>query len=542
METVHQRLLEGSPAAPSDLAPDTSTPLLDTTVGGRLRAQAERVPDAVALMWDAGHEDQSLTTLTYAQLLAVAEACAADIVAQAGPGERVAVWATNLPEWVILECASALAGTVLTPFNTAWTDEEVRHALRLTAPRLLYVGPDNRGVDLRNRAAALAGEVPGCLPLDLSRIATDPRTIAAASAAPLPQVSAEDPFLIQFTSGTTGRAKGATLSHRAALNAGWIRALTFSADESDIWLNPVPLHHIGGSCIILLAALSSGGCYIVQPRFDPPTMVALLGTSKATRIGGVPTMLYALLDVPGADEALATVRTVGLGGTSVPPSLVERVQHQYGATASVAYAQSECPMITSTLPDSDAATVATTVGVPVPHTGLRIVTEDGQLAGRGEIGEVCVRSPITMTGYWDMPEATAEVFDADGFLHTGDLGSIDDAGVVRIHGRAREVIIRGGENIYPIEVEDVLLRHPAVASVAVLATPSVRWGEEVGAVVKLVSPAAASAADLEEHTARSLAHFKVPRHWRFVSEFPLTASGKIRKVELGALFTEGVGS
>jgi fatty-acyl-CoA synthase len=191
-------------------------------------------------------------------------------------------------------------------------------------------------------------------------------------------------------------------------------------------------------------------------------------------------------------------------------------------------------MVTQSDPAGDATHVTSTVGVPVPHTELRIVGTDGRIASCGEVGEVCVRSPLTMLGYWDMPGATSDVFDADGFLHTGDLGSIDDDGVVRIHGRAREVIIRGGENVYPIEVEDVLLRHLAVAAVAVVAAPSERWGEEVAAVVKLVAPGAATADELMHHTAKALAHFKVPRHWRFIDAFPMTASGKIRKVELPA--------
>ena len=515
------------------VVPDLGERLLDVPIGERLRERAATLPDAAALQWV--DDDGRLHTLTYAELVATAEDLAVEILESAAPGDRVAVWATNSAEWVLVECACALAGTVLTGFNTAWTDDEVRHALSLTSPRLLFAGLDNRGSDLRPRAAALAGSADGCRVVDLQAVGTDAVPAGRRLAAP-PVIRPEDPFLIQFTSGTTGRAKGATLSHRAALNAGWLRAATFGADETDVWVNPVPLHHIGGSCIILLAALSTGGTYVVQRRFDPPSMVGLMGATGATRTGGVPSMLYGLLEVAGAHEVVSSVRSVGLGGTSVPPSLVERIQREYGATVSVAYAQSECPMITSTLPAADPVAVATTVGVPVPHTELRIIREDGTVADRGEVGEVIVRTPLTMTGYWDMPEATAEVLDADGVLHTGDLGSVDDDGVVRIHGRAREVIIRGGENIYPIEVEDVLLRHPAVDSAAVLATPSDRWGEEVAAVVKVAAGQTLDADALEEHAGRSLAHFKVPRHWRFVDEMPLTASGKIRKVALTDLF------
>ena len=519
---------------PAVLSPQTAQPLLDGTIGDQLRRQAARLADRPALVWAPQGALDTIQTLTYRELLHAVESAAADIARHAQAGDRVALWAANSPEWVVIELASALAGTVLTPFNTAWTDDEVEHALSLTSPQALYVGPDNRGVDLSPRASDLVASTDGCVTIDIDSVSTHPDPVTFDC----PRVLPDDAFLIQFTSGTTGRAKGATLSHRAALNAGFIRAKTIGADETDVWLNPIPLHHVGGSVVIVLGALASGGCYVVMPRFDPVAQVAIMRVTGTTRTGGVPTMFYALLDTSAGDEAMSSVRSVGLGGTSVPPSLVERIQ-SYGATVSLAYAQSECPMVTQSDPAGDAAHVATTVGVPVPHTELRIVGSDGRIAPRGEVGEVCVRSPLTMLGYWDMPEATSEVFDDEGFLHTGDLGSIDDHGVVRIHGRAREVIIRGGENVYPFEVEDVLLRHPAVSAAAVIAAPSERWGEEVAAVVQLTKPDAATPDELMAHAAKTLAHFKVPRHWRFVDAFPMTASGKIRKVDLPALLTNG---
>lgn len=519
---------------PAVLGPDTSMPLLVRSVGDQLRLQAGTVGQAPAVMWTHGNH---LAALTYRELLTAGQVAAATIARYAQPGQRVCVWAANCVQWVILEYASALAGTILAPLNTAWTDDEVCHALQLTTPAMLFAGLDNRGADLRERAAHLAADTTDCHPVDLQNVAIrpDPAPFDA------PTVSPHDPFLIQFTSGTTGRAKGATLSHRAALNAGHIRALTFDAGTDDVWVNPIPLHHVGGSVIIVLAALCSGGCYVAAPRFDPSAQVALMTATRATHIGGVPTMFYALLDTPGFADVLATLRSVGLGGSSVPPSMVERLAN-HGPRVSLAYAQSECPMVTQSDPTGDSQHVATTVGMPVPHTELRILAPDGHIVVRGEVGEVCVRSPLTMTGYWDRPEATAEVFDADGFLHTGDLGSIDADGVVRIHGRARELIIRGGENIYPGEIEDVLMGHPAVAAAAVLATPSQRWGEEVAAVVKPAASGAVTADELQAYARKRLAHFKIPRRWRFVDDLPLTASGKVRKVDLPALFTTEDGS
>jgi fatty-acyl-CoA synthase len=264
----------------------------------------------------------------------------------------------------------------------------------------------------------------------------------------------------------------------------------------------------------------------------------MMRATGATRTGGVPTMFYSLLSTPGGEEILGRVRSIGLGGTHVPPSLVARLQ-RLGATVSVAYAQSECPMVTQSDPCGDTEHVCTTAGVVVPHTELRILDNAGNTVGRGVVGEVCVRSPLVMDGYWHMSDATSDVIDGQGFLHTGDLGSLDAAGVLRIHGRAREVIIRGGENIYPSEIENALQQHPAVDAIAVIAVPSPKWGQEVAAVVKLSEGHAPPVVDeLTEFVGRSVAYFKVPRHWRFVDEMPLTSSGKIRKHQLAGLFVE----
>ncbi|MCZ8377342.1 class I adenylate-forming enzyme family protein [Mycobacterium sp. CPCC 205372] len=506
-------------------------PLLEISVGDQLRRQASAHAERPALTWARDGDPGLIVTLTYHRLLLAAEATAARILQMASHGDRVAVWTANSPQAVIVEYASALAGTVLAPFNPAWTDEETEHALSLVAPRILFVASDVRGTDLRGRARNLA-DAHACAVIDMADVPTEPSGPAEFDA---PEVAAADAFLIQFTSGTTGRAKGATLSHRAALNAGHIRACTVGADASDVWLNPIPLCHVGGSVVILLAAMATGGNYVVMPRFDPVGQYAMMRATGATRTGGVPTMFHALLNTPGGEELLGRVRSIGLGGTNVPPSLVARLQ-ELGATVSAAFAQSECPMITQSDPAGDAAHVCTTAGVVVPHTELRILDRYGTVLGSGEVGEVCVRSPLVMDGYWQMPEATAEVIDAEGLLHTGDLGSLDAAGVLRIHGRVREVIIRGGENVYPSEVENVLHKHPGVDAVAVLGVPDQRWGQEVAAVVKTATTPPPSVTDLIEHARRSVSHFKVPRHWRFVDDMPLTSSGKIRKNDLSALF------
>ncbi|MBV1688659.1 fatty acid--CoA ligase family protein [Novosphingobium sp. G106] len=352
----------------------------------------------------------------------------------------------------------------------------------------------------------------------------------------MPPVKASDLFLIQFTSGTTGKAKGAAMSHRVALNGAWLRAVAADADETDVWINPVPLNHMGGAISLVLGCMTVGACYVVMNRFDPAQFVRLMHLCGATRIGGVPTMIYALLDQPGWAAAARDLRSVGSGGAQVPRPLIERLLED-GVTVIVAFAQSECPMISSTLPGEAPVLAAERVGRPIAHTQVKICDRDGRTLQVGEVGEICVRGPVVMDGYFRMPEATAATIDADGFLHTGDLASLDAEGYIRVHGRSRDVIIRGGENIYPAEVEDCLLAHPDVQAVAVVAVPDTRWGQIVGAAVQLREGLSAIEPDeLEAHAAERIAHFKVPRRWRFVESFPLTPSGKIRKVEVEALF------
>jgi fatty-acyl-CoA synthase len=505
---------------------DERLELLREPIGTVLRERAGQLGSHAALMWPAG---DAVARMSYVELLTASERVARALLETAAPGDRVAVWSRNSVEWVVLLHACALAGLILTPFNTAWTDYEVEHAVALTEPRMIFVGDDTRGDDLLGRAQEIGGSA---VVRPLGELLTSPDGECI-----LPTLTADAPFLIQFTSGTTGRAKGALLSHRAALNSGHVRSANGHADEHDVWLNPVPLHHIGGSCILVLGALAAGGAYVVMERFDVAEQIRLLGPTRATRVGGVPTMVLALLDHPDVADARHQIVSVALGGAGVPPSLVERVRNELHAVPAIGYGQSECPMVTNTEESDDAITIATTVGRPAPHSTVKIVDRvTGATLPIDTIGEVCARSPLVMDCYYAMPDATGEVIDFDGFLHTGDLGSMDDRGVVTIHGRAREVIIRGGENIYPIEVEDALLQHHAVASVAVVGIPDDRWGQSVGAVIQLAPGADATPDELGEFAASRVAHFKLPRRWHFVEQMPLTASGKIRKVELEELF------
>ncbi len=525
------KLSEAPPALSSAFAhrqPGMSVPLLDCSLGEALRRSAARFPERRALAWAEG---KGIESLTYARMLDEAERIAFWLLERAVPGDRIAVWSRNTVEWALLEFGCALAGMVLAAWNPGWTDFECEHARDLTTPALVLAGFDTRGVSLVDRARAVAGN-NRVIALEFLR-----RLAESAEPSALPEPLPADLFLIQFTSGTTGRAKGASLSHRAVVNGAWLRTQACGADETDVWVNPSPLSHMGGAVTLLPGAIVTGGCYVVMNRFDAAEFLRLMRLAGATRIGGVPTMLLAILEHRNWRPHDVQLRSIGAGGAQVPQPLIERLMREFGAPVLVSYAQSECPIITSSMPGDDPRLLAETVGRCASHVEMKIVDPaTGALLRCGETGEICVRGPIVMEGYFRAPEATSYIIDADGFLHTGDLGSLDEEGFVRINGRARDVIIRGGENIYPAEVENILLLHPDIAEVAVVGIPDERWGQQVGAAVLLRGEQRPDVEELEGHAATRLAHFKLPRFWRFVDAFPLTPNGKISKVEVERLF------
>ena len=519
--------------APIGTRPDTGpdVALVEGSVGAMLRAVARRRPDHRALIWADG---DGLGAMTYGELLAQAERIAFWLLGRGAPGDRVAIWSRNSIAWVLAEYGAALAGMVIASWNPGWTDYECCHALDLTDPVLLLAGHDTRGTPLIGRARDLAGA--RVHPLD-----DLPLLAAAAPPRDLPAVDGAALFLLQFTSGTTGRAKAAAIPHRAALNAGWLRFAAIGSDGTDVIVNPSPMSHMGGALTMLLGCLVTGATYTVMPRFDAGEVLRLARLGGGTRIGGVPTMLLAILDHPDWAPGTLAMRSVGAGGAQVPQPLIERLTREFACPVLVSYAQSEAPIITSSSPGDPPHLLAETVGRVSPHVEIELRDAAGVPVPPGTTGEIHVRGPVTMQGYYRMPEATAATIGADGYLATGDLGALDVAGYLRILGRARDVVIRGGENIYPAEVEDALLGHPAVEAVAVVGVADDRWGQQVGAAVRLRDGARIDAAALEAHASTRLAHFKVPRLWRFVDAFPMTASAKIRKVEVEAWFRAPAG-
>ncbi len=515
---------------------ETTIALRNITMGEMLRQSATQFPQRKALAWLEGDIER---TLTYVEMLAHAERVAYWLSQHAQPGDRISVWSRNSVEWAICEFGCALGGMILAAWNPGWTDRECRHALDLVTPKLVLVGQDTRGESLIERARQLCrdtAQATQVYPLDDLLILA-----AEAPLCTLPTPKPEEPFLIQFTSGTTGRAKGATLSHFAVANSGWIRTQLAQADETDVYVNPSPLNHVGGAVSMLPGPISTGACYVVMNRFDSAEYIRLIKHFGATRIGGVPTVLMSIIEHPDFDASEYQLRSIGCGGSTVPQPLIERLQRDLGCPVMNTFGQSEHPLIASTVIEDSVACVAETVGRALPHVEIEIRAIDSDtVLPAGEVGEICARSPYRMLGYWAAQEATDKTIDAQGFLHTGDLGTLDEAGYLRVVGRVRDVIIRGGENIYPAEVEDALLSHPCVAGAAVVAVPDKKLGQVVGAAVILRAGEAPATEDLQTFVAEQISYFKVPQHWLVVSEFPLTPSGKISKIQLEEQFANQV--
>ena len=523
---------------------DTSSPVLESTVGSALREAAERAPDGVAMVEGVPGPALDRRRWTNAELLAEAEAVAVALLGRFEPGERVAAWAPNIPEWVLLEFGAALAGVVLVTVNPAYRPSELAYVLRQSGASGIFLVPE-----FRSPMARYLDEVRGELP-DLREAVLFPGgpgvppgmtewkefVASGPRLEKLPDVAPLDPAQIQYTSGTTGFPKGALLHHRGITNNARLYGERLGMGPGDVYVNPMPLFHTAGCVMGVLSCLQTGAVHVPVPFFDPAAVLELIESERGTVMLGVPTMLIAMLEHPDfPNRDLSGVRTIISGGSVVPPELVRRVEDALGVPFTIVFGTTECsPLLTQTALDDDPGDRATTLGRPLPQTEVQVVDPGtGEVSAVGEVGELCCRGYLVMTGYYDMPEATAAAIDGDGWYHTGDLASMDGRGYLRIEGRLKDMIIRGGENIYPREIEDVLFRHPAVAECAVVGIPDERWGEVVAAFVR-VAPGAGQPAEAElfslcrEH----LAPHKTPVHWVFLDVFPLTGSGKIQKYVL----------
>ncbi len=516
---------------------DISEPVLETTVGGVLRAAAAAGPDMLAMVGGVPDPGQR-RRWTYAELLAEAEQAARALTARFAPGERVAVWAPNLPEWVILEYAAGLAGLVLVTVNPALRPAELAYVLNQSGAAGIFLVPE-----FRSPMAAFLAEVRPEVPVlqDVVFFTEWAEFLDTASAqAVLLEVSPDDIAQIQYTSGTTGFPKGAELHHRGLTNNARFNAGRIGLQPGEVYVNPMPLFHAAGCGMGVLGTVQNLAVHVPVLAFDPALVLELLEAERGAVFGGVPTMMIAMLGHPDFERRdLSGLRVAMSGGAPVPAELVQQVEARLGVRFSIVFGTTECsPLVTQVKLDDSAQDRAETLGTPLPQTEIQIAdVATGGPVPVGQAGELCARGYLVMRGYHDSPEATAAAIDAEGWYHTGDLASLDGRGYLRIEGRIKDMIIRGGENIYPREIEDVLFAHPAVAEAVVIGIPDQTWGEVVAAYVRPVpGQAAPDPEQLRAYCRERLAPYKTPQHWLFVNAFPMTPSGKIQKFKLRESF------
>jgi fatty-acyl-CoA synthase len=509
--------------------PATGAPERQTTLGDELRDRAETAPDACALIATSLLRPGTLSRWTYGQLHHAAGRGARALLARVEPGARIAVWAPNVAEWAILFYSGALAGLELVPLNPALRKGEARLILEDAGCAALFAAPEHRGVVLASLAGELRAEL-ACLDVVVN-LAEWPAFVAGADdQRSLPAVDPGQVALVQYTSGTTGRPKGALLSHRALVHASIRsgRALGLRAD--DVYVNPYPLFHVGGTVGAIGVCLTSGAALAPLPAYGAGELVELLSAARASITAGVPAVLRALLPrLAERPDVAGRLRAINSGAAPVPSSLVEQYA-ELGVPISVSYGQSEAPTITRSRLSDDAVAKATTVGQPVDGLEVKLVdSATGRTVPVDAVGELWVRGTNVMSGYLHQDEQTRAVLSEDGWLRTGDLAAMSASGHCRIVGRLREVIIRGGENVYPREVEETLARHPDVREVAVLGSEDPQFGEQVLAVVVPEAGRQPAWSELAEFAREHLASFKVPRRWKVTPELPRNAAGKIQK-------------
>jgi fatty-acyl-CoA synthase len=489
--------------------------------------------------------------LTYAQLLDQASRCARGLMARGvRKGDRVGIWAPNRHEWVVLQYATALCGAILVNINPAYKTTELEYVLKQSGAQLLVLSRKFRASDFE----AMANEAkPSCPALRELLVLEDgwaDLLASGVSEAELLQREAElapdDAINIQYTSGTTGFPKGATLSHHNILNNGWSISKMLRYTEQDRVCIPVPFYHCFGMVLGNLACTTTGACMVIPGEaFDPGLVLETSSSEKCTSLYGVPTMFIGVLDHPRFREFdLSSLRTGIMAGSPCPVEVMRRVQADlHMPEVTICYGMTETsPVSTQTSPDDPLQKRVGTVGRVHPHVEVKVIDPvTGLIVPRGTPGELCTRGYSVMLGYWENPEATRTAIDAARWMHTGDLATMDDDGYLNIVGRIKDMIVRGGEKVYPREVEEFLYTHPAVSDVQVIGVPSEKYVEEVMAWVRLKAGAQVTTADLDAFCRGRIATYKIPRYWKLCESFPMTVTGKVQKYKMRELAVEELG-
>ncbi|MDQ1660418.1 MAG: fatty-acyl-CoA synthase [Blastococcus sp.] len=513
---------------------EPSSGVRDITVGDLLREGAAVAPDRLALV-DGGADPAARRAWTYVELLADVERVARALLARFEPGDRIAIWAPNAADWVVLQQGIAMAGMIMVAINPAYRSHELQYVLAQSGSVGLFYVDTYRDVallpiveEVRPRTPALR-EIVSFTDWSAFLDSGDP-------AAALPAVAPLDPVQIQYTSGTTGFPKGALLHHKGLVNEASFVAQRAGMGDGAVCINAMPMYHIGGGAVTEFATLSVHGTYVVVPGFDPGLVLELFETYRGTHSLMVPTMLIAILEHPDASTRdLSGIETMMSGASAVPEALVHRVMDRLGCRFTILFGQTEMHGVISQTRITDApADQAATVGQPLPELEVKIAEPvSGEVMGLGEQGEICCRGYQNMLAYYELPQETAATVDAEGWLHMGDLGTMDDRGYLKVTGRLKDMIIRGGINIYPREIEDLLFSHEDIAEVAVIGVADERWGEQIAAVIRAKDPSAPPTPEaLRAWCRERIAAHKVPSYWYFTQSYPMTPSGKVQKFVL----------
>ena len=518
----------------------SAEPLLGETIGANLHRIAGANGANEALV-----DVPTGKRWTYAQLDADSDLVALGLIATGiAKGDRVGIWAPNCAEWALLQYGAAKAGAILVNINPAYRSHELAYVLRQSGTKLLVSAESFKASDYR----AMIDEVRGDLP-ELRQVifigTADWDALVATGAVADPLILAEraaslafdDPINIQYTSGTTGFPKGATLSHHNILNNAYFVAEGCGYTTNDRVCVPVPFYHCFGMVMGNLGATTHGACIVIPaPGFDPAATLAAVEAERCTSLYGVPTMFIAELALPDfASYDVSSLRTGIMAGSPCPVEVMKRVVSEMHMTeVTICYGMTETsPVSTQTTADDDMERRVSTVGRVHPHVEIKVIdAETGLVLPRGGHGELCTRGYSVMLGYWNEPAKTADAIDAGRWMHTGDLAVMDDAGYLNIVGRIKDMVIRGGENIYPREVEEFLYTHPDIEDVQVIGVPDGKYGEELCAWVKLRPGSDLDAEQIREFCVGKIAHYKVPRYIRVTADFPMTVTGKVQKFKM----------
>lgn len=554
-------------AAPSYVSGTSAAPLLGETVGACLERVARKFPRRIALI--SRHQS---VRWTFSELRERVNRLAAGLRRLGlAPGDRLGIWAPNSAEWALVQFATAKAGVILVNINPAYQRSELLYVLNKVGCRALVLAPRFKSSDYIGMLRELAPELGQCRPGDLNAARIpDLRTVILLGQEPSPgmlrfedvageasdeelqalaaleaQLQFDDPINIQFTSGTTGAPKGATLTHHNILNNGYFVGEAIRLTEHDRLCVPVPLYHCFGMVMGNLGCVTHGAA-IVYPAesFDPRSVLEAIQAEKCTALYGVPTMFIKVLDEPGfAAFDVSSLRTGIMAGSPCPIKVMRDViERLHMPEVTIAYGMTETsPVSFQSSVDDPVERRVSTVGRIHPHVEVKVVDGEGRIVPRGQKGELLTRGYSVMRGYWGEPEKTAEAVDAAGWMHTGDLATLDAEGYCNIVGRSKDLVIRGGENIYPREVEEFLYNNPKIQDVSVVGVPDEKYGEELCACVIVKEGTRATEEEIRSFCKGQIAHYKVPKYVRFVTKFPLTATGKIQKYVLRSEISRDLG-